>query len=152
MKNKSIEELECNPIKPIASTGQNKGQYGLSGYCAPIRVAKDWGYELIYQNSKLYCLKQLYLKPQSSCSFHLHIEKHETLLVAKGTLYIDTTHNKIKKTYIVCPGEAFVVAPGFIHSLRSEDEEVYLIESSTPSYDTDSIRIAEGYKTKKEKS
>ena len=47
-------------------------------------------------------------------------------------------------TWIVKEGEAFVVAPGFIHSLRAKDQDVILIESSTPSYDTDSIRIKNG--------
>ena len=79
----------------------------------------------------------------------MHLEKHETLLVTQGTLYIDSTHNKIKTTYVVKQGEAFVVAPGFIHSLRAESDPVTIIESSTPSYDTDSIRISNGYKSEK---
>jgi D-lyxose ketol-isomerase len=45
---------------------------------------------------------------------------------------------------MVGPGSAFVVAPGFIHSLRAGNEAVTLVEASTPSYDTDSIRIANG--------
>jgi quercetin dioxygenase-like cupin family protein len=72
------------------------------------------------------------------------MEKHETLLVLRGLLLIDTTHNKEEKTYSVKPGEAFVVAPGFIHSLRAKHHDVVLIEASTPSYDTDSIRIKNG--------
>lgn len=138
------ETLSQDPITPIAYTGQNKGQLGNSGYCNPVRVDKDWGYELIHQNHELYCCKTLFIYPMKSCSFHLHMEKHETLLVVEGTLHIDTTHNKEMKTYTVHAGQAFVVAPGFIHSLRAHNEAVTLIEASTPSYDTDSIRIADG--------
>lgn len=138
------ETLQQLEIKAVASTGQNKDQYGLSGFANPFKITKPWGHELIYQNHNLYCCKLLYIKPFSSCSYHLHLEKHETLLVTKGTLFIDTTHNKNKKTYIVEQGSAFVIAPGFIHSLRAESEAVELIESSTPSYDTDSIRISNG--------
>jgi mannose-6-phosphate isomerase-like protein (cupin superfamily) len=140
-----INETLCqNPISPVAYTGQNKGQLGYSGYCDPVKINKHWGYELIYQNHELYCCKTLFIYPNKSCSYHLHMEKHETLLVVEGTLYIDTTHNKETKTYIVGPGEAFVVAPGFIHSLRAQNEAVTLVETSTPSFDTDSIRMADG--------
>lgn len=145
----NTEELQSNPIAARAYTGQNKGQYGCSGYTNPMKIEKDWGYELIHQNHKLYCCKVLHIYKNSSCSFHLHLEKHETLLVTKGILYIDTTYNKKKSTYIIGEGEAFVVAPGFIHSLRAEETPVTLLETSTPSYDTDSIRISNGYKSEK---
>lgn len=138
------EELEQNEIKSIAYTGQNKGRYGLSGYANAIRVEKIWGYELIYQNHELYCCKILHIYPNSSCSYHLHMEKHETLLVTEGVLLVDSIRDKKPVTYTVKTGEAFVVAPGFIHSLRAETESVTLVESSTPSYDTDSIRIKNG--------
>lgn len=144
MKNPIEEKLCQNEIQSVASTGQNKGQYGLTGWVKPIRIAKDWGYELIYQNHDLYCCKLLHIYSNKSCSFHLHMEKHETLLVVKGTLFVDTTHNKSKNTYLVSEGEAFVVAPGFLHSLRAQEEAVTLVEASTPSYDTDSIRLSEG--------
>lgn len=138
------EKLQSNPINEIAYTGQNKNHLGVSGYCVPLRINKTWGYELIYQNQELYCCKLLHINPNSSCSYHLHLEKHETLTVTKGTLYIDSIINKEPKLFVVNPGQSFVIAPGFIHSLRAESEEVELIESSTPSYDTDSIRIANG--------
>lgn len=143
-KNIENETLEQDPITPVAYTGQNKNHLGLSGWTSPIRIEKSWGYELIHQNHELYCCKELVIYPYSSCSFHLHMEKHETLLVVDGPLFIDTTHDKQKETYLVGPGEAFVVAPGFIHSLRAGKDPVRLIEASTPSYDTDSIRMADG--------
>lgn len=138
------EELATGKLNPVAYTGQNKNTLGISGYAIPHKIEKTWGYELIYQNQKLYCCKLLHINRNSSCSYHLHLEKHETLTVVKGTLYIDTIIDKEPKLYIVKPGQSFVIAPGFIHSLRAESEEVELIESSTPSYDTDSIRISNG--------
>jgi mannose-6-phosphate isomerase-like protein (cupin superfamily) len=138
------EKLEQNHIRPVAYTGSNMGTYGLSGYCVPKKINKEWGHELIFQNHELYCCKLLYINANKSCSYHLHLNKHETLLVVEGVLFIDTTHNKKETTWIVKEGEAFVVAPGFIHSLRAKDQDVILIESSTPSYDTDSIRIKNG--------
>jgi len=140
----TIEELQQNGIEVIACTGQNKDQYGLSGHTVPLKIEKAWGYELIHQNHILYCCKLLHINPQSSCSYHLHIEKHETLLVTRGILFIDAIHNKQNRTYILKEGEAFVIAPGLVHSLRAGEEPVTIIESSTPSYDTDSIRISDG--------
>ena len=138
------EILQQKAIKAVAYTGQNKDQYGLSGYANPIKIDKHWGYELIHQNHELYCCKTLFIYPNKSCSYHLHMEKHETLLVIEGTLLIDTIRDKKYHTYTVEKGEAFIVAPGFIHSLRAAEDSVTLIESSTPSYDTDSIRISNG--------
>ena len=138
------ERLEELPVIQVAYTGANKGALGVSGYAQPLKIEKDWGYELIYQNNQLYCCKLLFIDSNKSCSYHLHLTKHETLLVVDGVLQVDTTHNKIKKNYQVNKGEAFVIAPGFIHSLRAASASVTLIESSTPSYDTDSIRIAKG--------
>jgi len=145
------EELEQTPIRPVAYTGANRGTYGLSGFCIPKKLEKSWGYELIFQNHDLYCCKLLYIEKNQSCSYHIHLKKHETLLVAEGVLFIDTTHNKRENTWRVEKGEAFVVAPGFIHSLRAGNQPVTLIESSTPSYDTDSIRIKDGNNTNEEK-
>lgn len=138
------EHLQRGDIIPVAYTGSNKDILGLSGYAQPYFIEKKWGHEKIFQNHKLYCCKELYIKPNCSCSYHLHMEKHETLTVTKGTLYVDTLIDKTKKTFIVESGSSFVVAPGLIHSLRATKEGVTLIESSTPSFDTDSIRISDG--------
>ena len=138
------ETLVTGDINPVAYTGQNKGLLGLSGIATPLRIEKRWGYELIYRNTDLYCCKQLYIREGFSTSFHLHLEKHETLLVVDGTLYIDIIDNKIHKTIIVKENQAFVMAPGLLHSLRAQDEAVTLVEASTPSYDTDSIRVKDG--------
>jgi hypothetical protein len=63
------------------------------------------------------------------------------MVVVQGKLYIDYIIDKQKKTAIVDKWSAFTIAPGLPHSLRAGGEEVRLIESSTPSYDDDSIRI-----------
>ena len=145
MKVSTVTEiLSDGDIDAVAYTGQNKGMLGLSGIANPLRIEKRWGYELIYQNTKLYCCKQLHIRKKFSTSFHLHLEKHETLLVTSGTLYIDIIHNKTEKTIIVKENQAFVIAPGLLHSLRAQSEAVTLVEASTPSYDTDSIRISDG--------
>ena len=138
------EKLQNGKIHPVWYSGQNKGELGLSGLAHPYKIEKRWGYELIYQNHSLYCCKLLHINKNCSCSFHLHLEKHETLTVIKGTLVIDSIIDKKKESFIVEKGQSFVIAPGFIHSLRALNEDVDLIESSTPSYDTDSIRISEG--------
>ena len=53
------EQLQQFKISPVAYTGQNKNDLGLSGYANPVKILKDWGYELIHQNNPLYCCKTI---------------------------------------------------------------------------------------------
>ena len=72
---------------------------------------------------------------------HLHLEKEETLLVVAGQLLVKYIKDKEEHSYIVGVDEAFTVAPGFPHALVALSEQVRLVEASTPSFDSDSIRI-----------
>jgi len=129
-------------VIPTAITGHNRGLMGESGIVLPLIVPKQWGEERHYQNNELYCNKLLIINPKKATSMHFHMDKHETMLVISGVLYIDMIISKQRVTKVVDPWNAFVIAPGLPHSLRADSEEVKLIESSTPDYDSDSIRIA----------
>ena len=112
-----------------------------SGPIKPTFVEKSWGHEIIYSN-ELYCCKLLHIKPGQQTSLHFHIDKEETMVVVSGTLRIDYIYNKQKSSYILKEQEAFVIAPGLVHTLICEGPEpVTFIEASTISHDTDSIRI-----------
>ena len=114
---------------------------GISGDVIPVFISKTWGSEHIFQNNEKYCCKLLTINPNKRTSMHYHIDKHETMIVIEGTLYIDIIENKTSYTVSVEEGNSFVIAPGLAHSLRSGEETTKLIEASTPSYDEDSIRI-----------
>jgi mannose-6-phosphate isomerase-like protein (cupin superfamily) len=126
-------------LEPLLRTGMRQRVSG--PIKKPWKVPKSWGYELIYTNNDLYCCKMLVIDPNSQTSMHLHLEKEETLLVVSGKLLVKYIDRKKRKGYIVKEGEAFTIAPGFPHALVALDEQVKLVEASTPSYDTDSIRI-----------
>jgi len=138
----SVIEPELPIIIPVATTGHNRGALGESGDVLPLIVPKTWGEERHFQNNELYCQKLLIINPNQATSMHFHIEKHETMLVVAGTLYIDIIVNKKRTTKTITAWNSFVIAPGLPHSLRATSTEVRLIESSTPSYDDDSIRIS----------
>tara|TARA_Y100001970_G_scaffold291695_2_gene429875 strand:- start:2082 stop:2582 length:501 start_codon:yes stop_codon:yes gene_type:complete len=129
-------------VDVIATTGHNRGGMGKSGKVEPSIIPKRWGYEKIYQNNKEYCSKLLVINKEQQTSMHFHIDKHETLVVVEGVLAVDYISKKHNTTIFVKPLEAFVIAPGLPHRLRALEEDVKLIESSMPSFDTDSIRIS----------
>ena len=122
------------------TTGYDRGEMGKSGKVEPSMISKRWGYEAIYQNNEKYCSKLLVINSEKETSMHFHIDKHETLVVIEGVLAIDYIDKKDSKTIFLKPLEAFVIAPGLPHRLRALEEDVKLIESSMPSFDTDSIR------------
>lgn len=124
-------------IEPIIKTGIKQR---VSGPVTPQYIEKRWGFEKIYAND-VYCCKMLVINPGCETSMHLHLEKEETFLVVAGELMVRYIKDKEEESYIVGENEAFTVCPGFPHALVALEKQVKLVEASTPSYDTDSIRI-----------
>lgn len=118
-------------------TGSN-----VSGENLPVRIYKSWGWEIIFVNNYNYCGKQLVINPLHHTSMHFHLNKHETMYIIEGTLYIDCIIDKQTETFVLTKGASFTIAPGLVHSLRAEKDSVTLIEVSTQSADKDSIRIS----------
>lgn len=116
-----------------------------AGEVEPVVIEKSWGKELIYANDTNYCCKVIHIEPGEGTSLHFHINKHETMLVVSGELLIEYVFNKQLSSVILEPAKAFVIPPGLVHKLSSasESEPVTIIETSTISYDTDSIRIGQ---------
>ena len=116
-----------------------------AGEVSPEVVDKTWGREIIYANDERYCCKVLHVEPGKGTSLHFHIEKHETMLVIDGSLLIEYIDNKVLRSKVLEPAQAFVIPPGLPHKLSSasEDESVTFVETSTISFDTDSIRIGQ---------
>lgn len=105
-------------------------------------VDKNWGFERIFVNTTLYCMKELWIRDQCHTSMHFHINKTESLYVAEGTLRVEYIDDSKKINYVdVQRGETFHIVPGFCHSLLAINGDVTLIEASTFSEDEDSIRI-----------
>ena len=124
-------------VEPVDITGKNQR---ISGPVTPQFIKKRWGFEKIFAND-VYCCKMLVINPGCETSMHLHLEKEETFLVVAGELLVRYIKDKEEESYIVGEDEAFTVSPGFPHALVALEKQVKLVEASTPSYDTDSIRI-----------
>lgn len=124
---------------PSISTPVSCGEQ-TAGLACPVFVLKTWGYELIHYNNQ-YCMKVLHFTGgEDTTSMHLHVHKHETLLVTKGELFIECFVNKQVQTYILKVGRAFVVCPGFAHRLYAK-VETDVVEASTYDHPSDSIRL-----------
>ena len=133
-----IDPYDGEPeVRPLSVTSR-RGR--ASGPVIPQKIPKRWGYELIYAND-WYCCKLLVIERNCKTSMHLHLEKEETLLVVAGRLLVKYIKDKEEHSYIVDVDNAFTIGPGFPHALEALDEQVRLVEASTPSFDTDSIRI-----------
>lgn len=122
-----------------------KGEIG--GVTAPLLIPKTWGWERVHINTHHYCMKELWINAGLGSSIHTHIRKHETLMVVSGLLEIELWNKGLaEQKYILGPGHSFVMVPGMIHRLKSisEDEPgTLIIEASTYSEDSDSIRFKE---------
>ena len=70
-----------------------------------------------------------------------HQQKEETVYVLKGVLYNYDSHDRIRR---IMPGESFHVYPHQVHRFGAADEDVELIEVSTPHLD-DVVRIEDDY-------
>jgi mannose-6-phosphate isomerase-like protein (cupin superfamily) len=51
-------------------------------------IPKGWGYELIHHNSPEYCCKTLHITKNKCLSYHYHIKKKETFLIAEGEVQL----------------------------------------------------------------
>ncbi len=133
-------ELVMKMTTPNISTVWDTTNHLPSGRCNPKIVAKPWGEEQWFANGQ-YCSKLIKVLAGHQNSMHIHVKKHETLVVVRGLLYLDVIIQGISATNVILPFEAFTIAPGFPHRLRAVEEDVYLVESSTYCDDADSIRI-----------
>jgi mannose-6-phosphate isomerase-like protein (cupin superfamily) len=137
----AIEKIEPSEQAPhVAAEAVINGM--LTGMARPKKVDKWWGYELHYRNDSMYCMKLLHFDKGGATSMHFHVGKHETLLVVNGILTVATKYDKKLKYRRLEPGQALVVAPGFVHRLIAAEGPVDLVEASTYDHDDDSVRVA----------
>jgi quercetin dioxygenase-like cupin family protein len=105
------------------------------------RVAKPWGFEVIWAETENYVGKLLHINAGHRLSKQYHVEKEETLYVLSGILYNYDEHDRIQK---IPPGNSFHVFPGQIHRFGALESNVEVIEVST-NHLNDVVRIADDY-------
>jgi len=105
------------------------------------RVSKPWGYEIIWAETADYVGKILHINAGHRLSKQYHKIKEETLYVLSGVLCNYGENEKIERIY---PGEAFHVIPNQIHRFGALENDVEVVEVSTPHLN-DVVRLDDDY-------
>lgn len=110
----------------------------------PIRVEKQWGYELWIHNDSQYCGKLLvFNKTGDRFSMHYHMLKNETWYIQEGSFQFDwfDTEDAVKKSTTLQKGDTVYIEKGLPHQLIALEDNATVFEVSTEHFDQDSYRI-----------
>jgi mannose-6-phosphate isomerase len=108
-------------------------------------VEKPWGRERIWAETERYVGKVITIKPGERLSLQAHRVKDESLLVLRGRLRLHIGPDQASlSTVDLGPGEHRRVPTGQVHRFEALDQEVELVEVSTPELD-DVIRLEDDY-------
>lgn len=109
-------------------------------------VKKPWGHEEIWAETDKYLGKILYISAGKRLSLQYHERKMETIRVLQGTLKVVLQHPGDGPLYdlILKEGAIYHVAPKTVHRFCALDEDVAIVEVSTPEID-DVIRLEDDY-------
>jgi mannose-6-phosphate isomerase len=111
----------------------------------PRRIAKPWGYELIWALADSYAGKLLSVKAGHELSLQFHRQKDESWYVLEGRaeLELAAAGEKATSTEIAAAGAAYRIKPGTVHRIRAL-EDLLILEVSTPHLD-DVVRLEDAY-------
>ena len=109
-----------------------------------MRISKPWGYELIWARTSDYVGKLIHVKSGESLSRQYHVKKDESIFVMKGVLTLEIGDGSLMQTLTLSEGQSFRIAPYTIHRFIANDDDLDLIEVSTPELQ-DVIRITDKY-------
>jgi len=109
------------------------------------KVDKPWGHELIWALTDRYVGKIIVIEPGHRLSLQYHERKDESLIVLKGTLRLHLENEAGElETHDLGPGETRRVQVGRRHRFEALEEQVELVEVSTPEID-DVVRLEDDY-------
>jgi quercetin dioxygenase-like cupin family protein len=106
------------------------------------RKIKPWGHEDLWAFTDKYVGKILFIKAGHRLSKQYHNIKDETIHVLSGDLklYLNEMENEI----LAYEGASFRIHPGLIHRFEATNDDVILLEVSTPELD-DIVRLKDDY-------
>lgn len=107
-------------------------------------VEKPWGHEEIWAETPKYVGKYLHIKAGHRLSRQYHEKKEETIRVISGTLLLEIGRVENLTFMSLTVGQTFHIEPLTVHRFCAADEDVVLVEVSTPELD-DVIRLADDY-------
>ena len=109
----------------------------------PYRVAKPWGYEIIWAKGQKYVGKILHIEPGHVLSLQYHNKKDESIYVLSGEIILRLQQGETLIERRVRAGEAFHIPPKQIHQFEAV-VVTDLLEASTPELD-DIVRLKDRY-------
>jgi mannose-6-phosphate isomerase len=109
------------------------------------RVAKPWGWELLWAQADDYVGKTLFVRAGHSLSLQFHREKDESWYVQEGRAQLEmgALGDAVTQSEVVGPGAAFRMPPGTVHRVTALEDTV-ILEVSTPHLD-DVVRLEDAY-------
>ena len=109
-------------------------------------IEKPWGHEEIIVCTDKYLMKKIYIKAGHRLSKQFHVQKDETVYVAKGLLLLDFSDREGESNILkLSEGQSWRIRPKTIHRFTApEAEGVELFEVSTPELN-DVIRLQDDY-------
>ena len=109
-------------------------------------VKKPWGHEEIWAETDKYLGKILYINAGKRLSLQYHERKVETIRVLQGKLLLVIQEGRDGPLYnkTLAEGETYHVTQGTIHRFCAGEEDVSIVEVSTPEID-DVVRLEDDY-------
>src|SRR5262245_57521601 len=109
------------------------------------RIAKPWGYELLWALTERYCGKLIFGRAGQSLSLRCHNVKDEAWYIHDGRAELELAGpgEGITESEVVAPGVAFHFSPGTVHRITAI-EDTTIFEVSTPEID-DVVRLEDRY-------
>ena len=108
-------------------------------------VTKPWGHEEIWAETPKYVGKYLHIKAGHRLSRQYHEKKEETIRVISGKLTLVLGRLDNESQHVMNPGDVYHITPLTVHRFCAVDDDVVLVEVSTPELD-DVVRIDDDYR------
>ena len=109
------------------------------------RTDKPWGHELLWTLTDHYAGKIIHIDAGRRLSLQYHDDKHESILVIRGTLLLNLGRDDDARVVEMAEGESADIPAGTIHRFEAPASgSVDLIEVSTPQLD-DVVRLEDDY-------
>ena len=109
----------------------------------PYRVAKPWGYEIIWAKTDRYIGKILHIEPGHVLSLQYHNAKDESIYVLHGEIVLRFQQGGTLIERPLTEGESFHIEAKLIHQFEAVVASD-LLEASTPEID-DVVRLKDRY-------
>ena len=109
------------------------------------RTDKPWGHELLWSHTDHYAGKVIHIEAGHRLSLQYHDDKHESILVIRGTLLLNLGRGEGARVVEMTEGESMDIPAGTVHRFEAPaGGAVDLIEVSTPQLD-DVVRLEDDY-------